>query len=193
MAPVSQRLTFGCEAVATPNSMRRIRAHAAMSCPACSRAARSRSRSASPQATSATGCPDTTIVSHTHIQGVYAFRSYYAYVTYMACPTVPSLNCHDGSRQTRGATRARERHLRSTPVRYRHPGTTCRPRCCERLAGTTYHGARAADSRPYRSIGNTPGSITSNVYVIQVPSLQNNCSEIFVVVHPQAPCISTGC
>lgn len=84
MAPVSQRLTFGCEAVVTPNSLCRIRAHAIMLCPACSRAARSRSRSTSPQATPASGCSDTTIVSHTYIQGVYVCGSYYAHVTYMA-------------------------------------------------------------------------------------------------------------
>src|SRR5215471_4442412 len=122
MAPASQRLTFGCEAVATPNSTRRTWAHAPMSCPACSRAARSHSRSASPQATSASGCPDTTLVSHTHIQRVYASCSYYAYMAYAARPTVPSLNCHDGRLQARDATQPRERHLRSTPAHYWHPG-----------------------------------------------------------------------
>ena len=172
MAPASQRLTVGCEAAATPNSVRRIRAHAPMSCPACSRATRSHSRSASPQATSASGCPDTTLVSHTHIQRVYASCSYYAYMAYTARPTVPSLNCHDGRLQARGATQPRERHLRSTPAHYWHPGAACRPRCSGPLAGATHRGARLAASRSYRSADYTRGSVASNVYVVQARLLE---------------------
>jgi hypothetical protein len=86
VAPPSQRLTFGSEAVATPNCVRRTWAHVSMSCPACLRVRRSRTRSALPQATSAFGCPDTRIVSHTHIQEVYASDGYYTYVAYTAVP-----------------------------------------------------------------------------------------------------------
>ena len=112
MAPVSQRLTFGWEAVVTPNSMRRTWAHPPMSCPACSRAARSRSRSASPQTTSGSGCPDTTIVSHTRLQELYASRSYYTYVTYIAV-----------------ADRAvSELPRRQSRDRRRYPGTRAPPR-----------------------------------------------------------------
>jgi hypothetical protein len=136
MAPVSQRLRFGCEAVVTPNSARRISAHASMSCPACSRAARSRSRSASPQATSAPGRPDTIIVSHTHIQGVYASRSYYTYVTYWPWPNTLSLNCRDGSPRDLGVTPAPERHMRTT-LPARHPG----PLHAALSPGATYHVA----------------------------------------------------
>ena len=154
MDPVSQRLTFGCEAVATPNSMRRIRAHAPMSCPAYSRATWSRSRWASPQATSTSGRPDTTIVSHTHIQDVYASRSYYTYVTYSgvtahAVRELPRRQPTDTWRSW-----VRERHLKSTlsAISIR---TSCRPRRCRRLAGATHLRVQPADSQPYWAAGNT--------------------------------------
>jgi hypothetical protein len=111
MAPASQRLTFGCEAAAIPNSVRRIWAHVRMSCPACARAARSRSRWTSPQATSASGFLDTRIVSHTHNQGYTHLSTfhYHTYVAYTAMPTVPSLDFDDGSLPTPDVTRARVR------------------------------------------------------------------------------------
>lgn len=166
MDPVSQRLTFGCEAVATPNSTRRIRAHAPMSCPAYSRATWSRSRWASPQATSTSGRPDTTIVSHTYIQGVYASHSYYTYVTYSAAAdhTVRELP----RRQPTDAWRSqgREHHLRST-LSAAGARAARRRRRCRRL-----EGVRISASNPLIVNGTgrpaTPsGSIGPNVYVIQ--------------------------
>jgi hypothetical protein len=109
----------------------------------------------------------------------------------MARPTVPSPNRHDGSLQTRGATRPRQRRPRSIRVRYWHPGTACRPPCCGPLANAPYRGARPADRRPHRSAINAPDSIASKVYVVRARLLEQLRRD-FVVAHPQAPHISTG-
>jgi hypothetical protein len=147
MDPVSQRLTFGCEAVATPNSTRRIRAHASISCPAYSRATWSCSRWASPQATSTSGRLDTTIVLHTHIQGVYASRSYYTYVTYIAVAAHAIRELPRRQPTDPWRSRVRECHLRST-LPDTGTRTACRPQRRRRLAGATHLGVQLADSRP---------------------------------------------
>ena len=193
MDPASQRLTFGCEAVATPNSMRRIRAHASMSCPAYSRATWSRSRSASPQATSTSGRPDTTIVSHTHIQGVYASRSYYTYVTYMAVAAraiseLPRRQSADPWRYT-GTRAPPEEH----PVRYWHPGPHAdlalqAPRPELRIAASNLRIAdhtgppttpRLNRVERVRNTGHVPPELTAVKFRDST--------------HPQASRISTGC
>jgi hypothetical protein len=193
MAPVSHRLTVGCEALATPNSVRRISAHVSMSCPACSRAARNRCRSPLPQATPTLGCSDTTTVWHTHIQGVYASYGYYAYVAYMTMATGAISGLLQ--RQTTGFSghTGTGAPPEKANARYWNPESDADLTGSVASPDARRRGARRADSRPCWTTANALGPITSNVYTIEAPHLQNNRRVISRSIRPQVLRISTGC
>jgi hypothetical protein len=190
IAPVSQRLTFGCEAVAIANSVRRIWAHAPMSCPAYSRATWNRSRWASPQATSTSGCPDTTIVCHTHIQGVYASHSYYTYMTYISVGD--HAVCGLPRQQSTGPWRHTDARAppEEQPVRYQHPGPHADLDVAD--APPELH-ISASNPRVVNRAGapTTPARL-NRVEGVQAGPSQNNCSEVSWSRRPQAPGVSTG-